>query len=101
MEIEFGPDTGDLGLRIGEFCFVTVQTHMHYRTFLVLTRNDCLDIAGMHSGPVTAGVLRGERARFQLYVIVHVMWDRYPSIFATSLTHIFSFPSCVTDLVTP
>jgi class 3 adenylate cyclase len=22
---------------------------------------------GMHSGPVTAGVLRGERARFQLF----------------------------------
>ena len=37
LETTLGPDTGDLGLRIG-----------------------------MHSGPVTAGVLRGERARFQL-----------------------------------
>merc|ERR1712025_1126918 len=33
-----GPETGDLSLRIG-----------------------------LHSGPVTAGVLRGEKARFQLF----------------------------------
>ena len=38
LEIILGPDTADLGLRIG-----------------------------IHSGPVTAGVLRGERARFQLF----------------------------------
>ena len=38
LEITLGPDTGDLGLRVG-----------------------------VHSGPVTAGVLRGERARFQLF----------------------------------
>lgn len=38
LEISLGPDTGDLALRIG-----------------------------IHSGPVTAGVLRGERARFQLF----------------------------------
>lgn len=38
MVVELGPDTEDLGLRIG-----------------------------LHSGPVTAGVLRGERARFQLF----------------------------------
>ena len=36
--MELGPDTEDLSIRIG-----------------------------MHSGPVTAGVLRGERARFQLF----------------------------------
>ena len=36
LESTLGPDTGDLGLRIG-----------------------------LHSGPVTAGVLRGERSRFQ------------------------------------
>ena len=31
---------------------------------------DCTDLKmrfGMHSGPVTAGVLRGDRARFQLF----------------------------------
>jgi len=38
MEETLGPDTGDLGLRVG-----------------------------LHSGPVTAGVLRGERSRFQLF----------------------------------
>ncbi|CAB9501451.1 Receptor-type guanylate cyclase gcy [Seminavis robusta] len=38
LEITLGPDTGDLRLRVG-----------------------------MHSGPVTAGILRGERSRFQLF----------------------------------
>jgi len=38
LEISLGPETGDLAIRIG-----------------------------LHSGPVTAGVIRGERARFQLF----------------------------------
>jgi class 3 adenylate cyclase len=38
LEVSLGPDTADLGLRVG-----------------------------LHSGPVTAGVLRGDRARFQLF----------------------------------
>ena len=38
LEIELGPDTGDLNLRIG-----------------------------LHSGQTTAGILRGDRARFQLF----------------------------------
>jgi len=38
LEVSLGPETGDLGMRFG-----------------------------LHSGPVTAGVLRGERARFQLF----------------------------------
>lgn len=38
LELELGPDTGDLSIRVG-----------------------------LHSGPVTAGVLRGERSRFQLF----------------------------------
>ena len=38
LEVRLGPDTGELGMRIG-----------------------------IHSGPVTAGVLRGEKARFQLF----------------------------------
>ena len=37
LEVQLGPSTADLGVRIG-----------------------------LHSGPVTAGVLRGEKARFQL-----------------------------------
>jgi class 3 adenylate cyclase len=38
LEVTLGPDTRDLAMRVG-----------------------------FHSGPVTAGVLRGERARFQLF----------------------------------
>lgn len=38
LEVSLGPDTGELTMRFG-----------------------------LHSGPVTAGVLRGERARFQLF----------------------------------
>jgi class 3 adenylate cyclase len=38
LETKLGPDTGDLDMRVG-----------------------------IHSGPVTAGVLRGERSRFQLF----------------------------------
>jgi class 3 adenylate cyclase len=38
LEVVLGPDTGDLSMRFG-----------------------------LHSGPVTAGVLRGDRARFQLF----------------------------------
>jgi hypothetical protein len=38
LEVTLGPDTGDLSMR-----------------------------CGLHSGPVTAGVLRGERSRFQLF----------------------------------
>lgn len=38
LEVELGPDTSSLGLRVG-----------------------------LHTGPVTAGVLRGERSRFQLF----------------------------------
>ena len=41
LELTLGPDTGELDLRIG-----------------------------IHSGPVTAGVLRGERARFQLCTLM-------------------------------
>jgi len=38
MEVHLGPDTGELSMRLG-----------------------------LHSGPVTAGVLRGEKSRFQLF----------------------------------
>ena len=38
LELSLGPGTAELGLRVG-----------------------------LHSGPVTAGVLRGEKARFQLF----------------------------------
>lgn len=49
LEVELGPDTVDLGIRIG-----------------------------LHSGPVTAGVLRGERARFQLFGDVSMRFRGHP-----------------------
>lgn len=44
LETTLGPDTGDLAIR-----------------------------AGLHSGPVTAGVLRGEKSRFQVSRIGRLM----------------------------
>ena len=50
LELRLGPETDDLGLRIG-----------------------------VHSGPVTAGILRGERSRFQLFgdVSGRMLWVLY------------------------
>ena len=45
LEVTLGPDTGDLGVRVG-----------------------------IHSGQVTAGVLRGDRARFQLFGDTMNVW---------------------------
>jgi class 3 adenylate cyclase len=48
LEVSLGPDTADLTLRVG-----------------------------LHSGPVTAGVLRGERSRFQAShtsMALHGLW---------------------------
>ena len=55
LEVTLGPDTADLGLRIG-----------------------------LHSGPVTGGVLRGARARFQLFgdVSVSSLSNIAPNAFA-------------------
>ena len=55
LEVTLGPDTADLGLRIG-----------------------------LHSGPVTGGVLRGARARFQLFgdVSVSSLLNITPNAFA-------------------
>jgi class 3 adenylate cyclase len=44
LEDQLGPGTGDLGMRVG-----------------------------IHSGSVTAGVLRGQKARFQLFGGTHVV----------------------------
>ena len=64
LEITLGPGTGDLQMRFGlnsgklwccSFCFVSYP--------LAITR---LTVS-CQIGPVTAGVLRGERSRFQLF----------------------------------
>jgi class 3 adenylate cyclase len=48
LEVTLGPDTGDLGMRFG-----------------------------LHSGPVTAGVLRGQKSRFQLFGDVSYAGHKY------------------------
>ena len=59
LEVTLGPDTADLGIRIG-----------------------------LHSGPVTAGVLRGERARFQLFGDTMNTTSRIESTGARNRIHI-------------
>jgi class 3 adenylate cyclase len=65
LEVSLGPDTGDLSMRFG-----------------------------LHSGPVTAGVLRGDRARFQLFGDTvntgKTMAAAIPSVYYCSVDDIFS-----------
>ena len=73
LEAKLGPDTGDLsmrfGLHSGEFrlcvpaCISCVCGNNVARRILLLTK----PFVVVCSGPVTAGVLRGDRARFQLF----------------------------------
>ena len=63
LEVQLGPDTGDLKLRVGKLPLV----HQVISILVVLTLLLLVNVPGLHSGPVTAGVLRGERARFQLF----------------------------------
>lgn len=72
LEKRLGPDCSDLKMRFGKF---------HYITFIHITwANESKSIfvcswfvfafqsnIGLNSGPVTAGVLLGDRARFQLF----------------------------------
>jgi hypothetical protein len=60
-----GPDTADLSMRIGIHCKTSLPFHK---------RHFCFNISNKFSpdpstaGPVTAGVLRGEKSRFQASV---------------------------------
>jgi hypothetical protein len=64
LELSLGPDTADLALRIG-----------------------------VHSGPVTAGVLRGERARFQLFGDTMSKFVDFCNIMALALLYLASHQS--------
>jgi class 3 adenylate cyclase len=67
LEVTLGPETGDLSMRVG-----------------------------LHSGPVTAGVLRGDRARFQLFGDTvntgktRRIFGRHGAMTITMVTHTFS-----------
>jgi Adenylate and Guanylate cyclase catalytic domain len=64
LEVRLGPETGDLKLRIvSNFRLGIIITQI---IFLTRRVHDFFGLKGIHSGPVTAGVLRGERARFQV-----------------------------------
>jgi class 3 adenylate cyclase len=56
---------------------------------------------GLHSGPVTAGVLRGERSRFQLFGDVSTqavqIFGRVETTAHTWLNLCFSLPSLLSD----
>lgn len=61
LEVSLGPDTGDLHMRIGKHS-------VGFGSILIFVPSSLfIQFIGLHSGPVTAGVLRGERARFQLF----------------------------------
>lgn len=66
LEESLGPDTGDLSLRIG-IRKLLILLHCLPFDLRLLTCSDFTGITFTDSGPVTAGVLRGERARFQLF----------------------------------
>jgi len=71
LEITLGPDTGDLALRVG-----------------------------LHSGPVTAGVLRGDKSRFQLYVLIQSVVsffarNRFPSTHFIVRHYVYRFGDTV------
>ena len=57
-----GPETEDLRMRFGKF----VNEGKFGVVALLYSLMFC-PIIGLHSGPVTAGVLLGERSRFQLF----------------------------------
>ena len=68
LESTLGPDTGMSNcMGIDSTCSSFDCTHIFdIYLFLILSADLGLR-AGLHSGPVTGGVLRGDRARFQLF----------------------------------
>ena len=62
LELTLGPDTSELAIRVG-----TCETWQSRNVSGRFETNHCVVSVGIHSGQVTAGVLRGDRARFQLF----------------------------------
>jgi hypothetical protein len=59
LEVELGPDTADLEMRFG----LHVRRNNPFYFLPVPNANQKI----LQSGPVTAGILKGDRARFQLF----------------------------------
>ena len=71
LEVTLGPDTADLAMRFGVSCLprragVVLQKKIFSFRFVPFSTPQ------LHSGPVTAGVLRGDKSRFQLFGDVSV-----------------------------
>lgn len=62
LEHKLGPGKGQIVLRSYPCQTVVLTSIFHTKDTSTLGMR-----FGLHSGPVTAGVLRGERARFQLF----------------------------------
>lgn len=76
LEKRLGPDCSDLKMRFGKFHnnFVDLSFSFHRSlslisifVYLCFVFACCQSNIGLNSGPVTAGVLLGDRARFQLF----------------------------------
>lgn len=71
LEKSLGPETGELYvpttvITISSVCSRCLEHLIELLCFLVCIYHRSMRF-GMNSGPVTAGVLRGERSRFQLF----------------------------------
>ena len=68
LEVYLGPSTGDLRARIGLHRYVIhCAIVMPWAPRMLELTKLCISLKKKKSGPVTAGVLRGEKARFQLF----------------------------------
>ena len=71
LELMLGPDTtGELGRFFDHDVPWSKADEQHGLTNLVILPMDNVDLTmrmGLHSGPVTAGVLRGRKSHFQLF----------------------------------
>lgn len=62
------PDHAEIMARFAHKCLVKMNTLVHdLEMFLGPGTSELKMRVGLHSGPVTAGVLRGEKSRFQLF----------------------------------
>ena len=64
LEVILGPDTGKLSLVKNLLCVTCNRKFLNLSCIYI--GDLCLRV-GLHSGAVTAGVLRGEKSRFQLF----------------------------------
>lgn len=67
LEVSLGPDTTDLKIRVGIHRYGCCVLWRIQPLFRFSDSNWNVDLCEICSGQVTAGVLRGDRTRFQLF----------------------------------